>query len=36
MNFELTAEQKQVRDMVREFASREVAPYIRANSTRKC
>ena len=29
MNFELTAEQKQVRDMVREFASREVAPYIR-------
>lgn len=29
MNFELTAEQKQVRDMVREFAAREVAPYIR-------
>lgn len=28
MNFELTAEQKQVRDMVREFAQREVAPYI--------
>ncbi len=29
MNFELTEEQKQVRDMVREFAQREVAPYIR-------
>jgi glutaryl-CoA dehydrogenase (non-decarboxylating) len=28
MNFELTNEQKQVRDMVREFAQREVAPYI--------
>ncbi len=28
MNFELTEEQVQVRDMVREFASREVAPYI--------
>ena len=28
MNFELTSEQKQVRDMVREFAQREVAPYI--------
>lgn len=28
MNFDLTAEQKQVRDMVREFAQREVAPYI--------
>jgi glutaryl-CoA dehydrogenase (non-decarboxylating) len=29
MNFELTAEQKQVRDMVSEFAAKEVAPYIR-------
>jgi glutaryl-CoA dehydrogenase (non-decarboxylating) len=29
MNFELTDEQIQVRDMVREFAQREVAPYIR-------
>src|SRR6478735_7079012 len=29
MNFELTDDQKQVRDMVREFAAREVAPYIR-------
>jgi glutaryl-CoA dehydrogenase (non-decarboxylating) len=29
MNFELTDEQVQVRDMVREFAAREVAPYIR-------
>ncbi|MCC6313727.1 MAG: acyl-CoA dehydrogenase family protein [Thermomicrobiales bacterium] len=28
MNFELTDEQVQVRDMVREFAAREVAPYI--------
>lgn len=28
MNFELTDEQMQVRDMVREFAQREVAPYI--------
>jgi glutaryl-CoA dehydrogenase (non-decarboxylating) len=28
MNFELTDEQIQVRDMVREFAGREVAPYI--------
>lgn len=28
MNFDLTAEQIQVRDMVREFAAREVAPYI--------
>jgi glutaryl-CoA dehydrogenase (non-decarboxylating) len=28
MNFDLTDEQIQVRDMVREFASREVAPYI--------
>jgi glutaryl-CoA dehydrogenase (non-decarboxylating) len=28
MNFELTDEQIQVRDMVREFAQREVAPYI--------
>ena len=28
MNFDLTEEQIQVRDMVREFASREVAPYI--------
>ena len=28
MNFELTDEQKQVRDMVREFAQREVAPHI--------
>lgn len=28
MNFDLTTEQKQVRDMVREFAQREVAPYI--------
>lgn len=28
MNFELTDEQQQVRDMVREFAAREVAPYI--------
>jgi glutaryl-CoA dehydrogenase (non-decarboxylating) len=28
MNFELTEEQQQVRDMVREFAAREVAPYI--------
>jgi len=29
MNFELNDEQLQVRDMVREFAQREVAPYIR-------
>jgi glutaryl-CoA dehydrogenase (non-decarboxylating) len=29
MNFDLTDEQIQVRDMVREFAQREVAPYIR-------
>src|SRR6478735_328706 len=29
MNFELTDEHIQVRDMVREFAQREVAPYIR-------
>ncbi len=29
MNFDLTEEQIQVRDMVREFAAREVAPYIR-------
>ncbi len=28
MNFELTEEQIQVRDMVREFAAREVAPFI--------
>jgi glutaryl-CoA dehydrogenase (non-decarboxylating) len=28
MNFDLTDEQIQVRDMVREFAAREVAPYI--------
>ena len=28
MNFELTSEQKQVRDMVKEFAQREVAPFI--------
>jgi glutaryl-CoA dehydrogenase (non-decarboxylating) len=28
MNFELSAEQTQVRDMVREFAAREVAPHI--------
>ncbi len=28
MNFDLTGEQIQVRDMVREFASREVAPHI--------
>lgn len=28
MNFDLTPEQIQVRDMVREFAQREVAPYI--------
>src|SRR5436190_3835780 len=28
MNFDLTEEQIQVRDMVREFAAREVAPYI--------
>ncbi len=28
MNFDLTDEQLQVRDMVREFAAREVAPYI--------
>lgn len=28
MNFDLTSDQKQVRDMVREFAQREVAPYI--------
>jgi glutaryl-CoA dehydrogenase (non-decarboxylating) len=28
MNFELTDDQKQVRDMVREFAQKEVAPYI--------
>jgi glutaryl-CoA dehydrogenase (non-decarboxylating) len=28
MNFDLTSDQKQVRDMVREFALREVAPYI--------
>ena len=30
MNFELTGEQVQVRDMVREFAAREVAPHIQA------
>lgn len=30
MNFELTDEQLQVRDMVREFAQREVAPFIQA------
>jgi glutaryl-CoA dehydrogenase (non-decarboxylating) len=29
MNFELNEEQIQVRDMVREFAAREIAPYIR-------
>ncbi len=29
MNFELNEEQIQVRDMVREFAAKEVAPYIR-------
>jgi glutaryl-CoA dehydrogenase (non-decarboxylating) len=29
MNFDLTDEQMQVRDMVREFAQREVAPHIR-------
>jgi len=29
MNFELSDEQIQVRDMVREFAAKEVAPYIR-------
>src|SRR5680860_315588 len=29
MNFDLTEEQTQVRDLVREFAQREVAPYIR-------
>src|SRR5829696_3261897 len=29
MNFDLTDDQIQVRDMVREFAQREVAPYIR-------
>ncbi|HEV2067807.1 MAG TPA: acyl-CoA dehydrogenase family protein, partial [Thermomicrobiales bacterium] len=29
MNFDLTEEQLQVRDMVREFAQREVAPHIR-------
>ncbi len=29
MNFDLNDEQMQVRDMVREFAQREVAPYIR-------
>jgi len=29
MNFDLTGEQIQVRDMVREFAQREVAPFIR-------
>jgi alkylation response protein AidB-like acyl-CoA dehydrogenase len=29
MNFDLTDEQSQVRDMVREFAQREVAPHIR-------
>ena len=28
MNFDLTDEQIQVRDMVREFAAREVAPFI--------
>jgi len=28
MNFDLTEEQKQVRDLVREFAQREVAPFI--------
>ena len=28
MNFELTDDQRQVRDMVREFAQKEVAPYI--------
>src|SRR5918999_4337998 len=30
MDFSLTEEQIQVRDMVREFAAREVAPYIQA------
>jgi glutaryl-CoA dehydrogenase (non-decarboxylating) len=29
MNFDLSEEQIQVRDMVREFAAREAAPYIR-------
>lgn len=29
MNFDLTEEQIQVRDMVREFAAREAAPYVR-------
>src|SRR5687768_3804878 len=29
MNFELTEDQVQVREMVREFAAREVAPFIR-------
>nr|MDQ3043640.1 acyl-CoA dehydrogenase family protein [Chloroflexota bacterium] len=28
MNFDLTDEQTQIRDMVREFAQREVAPFI--------
>ena len=30
MNFDLTDEQLQVRDMVREFAQREVAPHIQS------
>lgn len=29
MNFELTKEQLMIRDMVREFAEKEIAPYAR-------
>ncbi len=29
MNFELTKEQQMIRDMVREFAQAEIAPYAR-------
>ena len=35
MNFDLTEEQIQVRDMVREFAQREAAPHIREWDTKQ-
>ncbi len=35
MNFEYTEEQQQVREMVREFAAREAAPYIREWDTKQ-
>jgi glutaryl-CoA dehydrogenase (non-decarboxylating) len=34
MNFDLSEEQRQVREMVREFASREIAPYIQEWDTK--